>query len=89
MSFSFEKDIAPKIRRLEELIGLSFKVFLVTAFIVTSLGIYIATLLFGDYSLQLLERLKTKEIYLKRDIETLQSQNAKLHKEYLEWSDAK
>ncbi len=89
MSFSFKENISPKIRRLEEILGLSFKVFLITALIVTSLGIYVSTLLFGNHSLQVLERLEKKEQILKRDIKKLKSENAKLHKEYLEWTDAK
>ena len=89
MSFSFNENILPKIRRLEEILGLSFRVFLITALIVTSLGIYVSTLLFGNHSLQVLEKLETKEHILKKDIERLKSENAKLHKEYLEWTDAK
>lgn len=89
MSFSFKEKILPKIKRLEEILGLSFKVFLITALMVISLGIYVSTLLFGNHSLQVLEKLEIKEQILKRDIKKLKSENAKLHKEYLEWTDAK
>jgi len=89
MSFSFKENILPKIKRLEEILGLSFKVFLITALMVISLGIYVSTLLFGNHSLQVLEKLEIKEQILKRDIKKLKSENAKLHKEYLEWTDAK
>ncbi len=88
MKFSVQEDIAPFIEKLERLIGLSFKVFLLTAIIVMVLGIYIATLLFGDHSLRVLEDLRHKEVQLNKDIEVLKHQNAKMHKEYLEWVDA-
>ncbi len=89
MRISFTRDIEPYIRKLEELLGLSFKVFLATTFVVALLGIYIANLLFGDHSLQVLQKLQKKEVILKSQIETLKQQNAKLHKKYLEWTDAK
>ncbi len=89
MAISFTRDIEPYIRKLEEILGLSFKVFLATTIVVALLGIYIANLLFGDHSLQVLQKLQKKEVILKSQIETLKEQNAKLHKKYLEWTDAK
>jgi len=68
MKFSFEKDIRPLIDKFEKILGLSFKVFLITSFIVMALGIYIANLLFGNHSLQVLERLKKEEVILTKDI---------------------
>jgi len=88
MSISFEKDIKPLIDKLEEILGLSFKVFLITSLIVMALGIYIANLLFGNHSLQVLEKLKREEVTLMKEIEVLKNQNAKLHKKHLEWMDA-
>jgi len=88
MKFSFQEDIAPFIEKLEEILGLSFKVFLSTALIVMALGIYIANLLFGNHSLQVLENLRHKEVVLSQEIEVLKNTNAKLHKKYLEWMDA-
>lgn len=88
MKFSIQEDIAPFIEKLERLLGLSFKVFLTTSFIVMALGIYIANLLFGNHSLRVLENLREKEVVLQQEIETLKHQNAKMHKEYLEWMDA-
>jgi len=88
MKFSFQEDIAPFIEKLEEILGLSFKVFLSTALIVMALGIYIANLLFGNHSLQVLEKLRHKEVVLTQEIEVLKNTNAKLHKKYLEWMDA-
>jgi len=88
MRFSFEEDIRPVIDKLEEILGLSFKVFLITALIVMALGIYIANLLFGNHSLQVLEHLKKEEVILKKEIEVLKNQNAVLHKKHLEWMDA-
>jgi transposase len=77
------------IKRFEELLGLSIKIFMVTAIVVISLGIYIGNLVYGDNSLQRLEYLQKKKHRLKREIEFLKKENAKLHKLYLEWSDAK
>jgi hypothetical protein len=88
MRISFQEDIVPMIEKLEELLGLSFKVFLSTALIVMALGIYLANLLFGNHSLAVLEKLRHKEVILHKDIDILKNQNAKLHKEYLEWMDA-
>ena len=89
MKISFSEDIQPYIRKLEEILGLSFKVFIATTLVVALLGIYIANLLFGNHSLQVLQNLKKREIVLQSQIETLKQQNAKLHKKYLEWTDAK
>ena len=88
MKISFQEDIQPYIKRLEEILGLSFKVFLVTSFIVTALGIYVANLLFGNHSLQVLQNLKDEKVLMETQIDELKKENAKLHKEYLEWSDA-
>jgi len=88
MRISFEKDIRPFIDKLEEILGLSFKVFLITSLIVMALGIYISNLLFGNHSLRVLEKLKKEEIILAKEIEVLKNQNAKLHKKHLEWMDA-
>jgi len=84
---SFKEDIEPHIKKFEELLGLSFKVFLVTAFMVSVLGIYVANLLFGNYSLQVLQSLKREKQHLQIEIEILKEENAKLHKKFLEWSD--
>jgi cell division protein FtsB len=84
---SFKKDIEPRIRKFEELLGLSFKVFLFTAFMVSILGIYVANLLFGTHSLQVLQNLKKEKQHLQVEIEVLKKENAKLHKKFLEWSD--
>jgi cell division protein FtsB len=84
----FERDIEPYIRRFEEILGLSFKVFIVTAVIVTALGIYVANLLFGNHSLEVLNELKRDKQHLNVEIEALKQENARLHKLYLEWTDA-
>lgn len=88
MKLSFQDDIAPIVKKLEELLGLSFKVFLTTALIVMTLGIYLANLLFGNHSLQVLENLRDERVVLTKEIEVLKQNNAKLHKKYLEWTDA-
>ena len=84
----FFNDIVPYIRKLERIIGLSFKVFILTAIVVVSLGIYVANLLFGNHSLEVLNNLKQERKSLEVEIETLKEENAKLHKSYLEWTDA-
>ena len=84
---SFKKDIEPRIRKFEQLLGLSFKVFLLTALMVSVLGIYVANLLFGNYSLQVLQNLKKEKQHLQIEIKILKEENAKLHKKFLEWSD--
>lgn len=86
---SFQKNIASRIKKFEDLLGLSFTIFLSTATIVVILGIYVANLLFGNYSLEVLQGLKDENKNLQIEIETLKQENATLHKTYLEWSDAK
>jgi len=88
MKISFQDDIQPYIKKLEEILGLSFKVFIFTSLVVTILGIYIANLLFGNHSLQVLQNLKDEKVLMRTQINELKKENATLHKEYLEWSDA-
>jgi len=88
MKISFQEDIVPIIDRIEEILGLSFKVFLTTSLTVMALGIYIANLLFGSHSLRVLENLRNEEVILSKEIEVLKNKNATLHKTYLEWMDA-
>lgn len=85
---AFQENIEPMIRKLEELLGLSFKIFLSTAIVVIVLGVYVANLLFGNHSLKVLQGLKNEKTILQKEIVTLKEDNARLHKKYLEWSDA-
>ena len=85
---NFAKDIEPTIKKIEELIGLSIKVFLAASMIVIFLGIYIGNLIYGNNSLQVLQSLQKEKQMLKQEIENLKKENAALHKEYLEWRDA-
>jgi len=85
----FLNNIVPYIRKLEKIIGLSFKVFILTAIVVTSMGIYVANLLFGNHSLAVLNELKSEKKTLQVEIKELKDENARLHKQYLEWTDAK
>ena len=84
----FFNDLEPYIRKLERIIGLSFKVFIITSIVVVSLGIYVANLLYGNHSLEVLNNLKQEKKTLEVEIESLKEKNAKLHKKYLEWTDA-
>ena len=88
MTISFTKDIQPDIQKLEKVLGLSFKVFLITTLIVALLGIYIANLLFGNHSLKVLQNLKSNNLVIQSEIVILKKENAILHKQYLEWTDA-
>lgn len=85
----FAEDIVPSIRRFEEIFGLSLKIFIVTATIVIVIGIYVANLIYGDSSLHRLQSLQKEKESLKHEIQTFKEDNAKLHKQYLEWTDAK
>lgn len=85
---AFFDDIKPMIKKFEELLGLSFKVFLVTSILVIFLGVYVANLIFGESSLKVLQHLRTEKRILQTEIDTLKKENARLHKEYLEWTDA-
>ena len=85
----FVKSIGSIIRRFEQIFGLSLKIFIVTATIVIMMGIYVANLIYGDNSLYRLQYLQNKRESLKNEIYSLKQENAKLHKQYLEWTDAK
>jgi cell division protein FtsB len=84
----FANDIEPIIVRVEKIIGLSFKIFIVTAIIVIIAGIYVANLIYGNNSLHRLEYLQQEKATIKKNIAKLEQDNARLHKQYLEWEDA-
>ena len=84
----FAKDTEPIIVRVEKIVGLSIKIFIVIAILVILMGIYIANLIYGDSSLTRLEYLRHEKIIIKNNIVKLKLDNAKLHKQYLEWEDA-
>ena len=88
MGFSITNDLEPMIGKFEELLGLSFKVFFITALVVSILGVYVANLLFGNHSLHVLQGLKHEKKHLQIEIETVKKENSRLHKQYLEWIDA-
>jgi cell division protein FtsB len=76
-------------KRFEELFGLSLKIFVITAIFVVLMGVYIANLIYGNHSLHRLEYLQKEKVILKQNISYLKEKNAQLHKQYLEWIDAK
>jgi|AAUQ01.1.fsa_nt_gi cell division protein FtsB len=80
--------VEPIDKRFQELFGLSLKIFLITAIFVIIIGIYIANLIYGDNSLHRLEYLQNEKKLLTKNIYYLKQENAKLHKQYLEWEDA-
>lgn len=86
---SLLENIAPSIKKIEEILGLSLKIFLVTTLVVIMMGVYVANLIYGNNSLQVLQHLQQKNAHLKQETRILKQENAKLHKQYLEWTDAK
>ncbi|MCK4441563.1 MAG: hypothetical protein KAU90_06130 [Sulfurovaceae bacterium] len=84
----FAKDTEPIIVRVERIVGLSLKIFVVIAIFVIIMGIYIANLLYGNSSLSRLEYLRHEKMIIKNNITKIKQDNAKLHKQYLEWEDA-
>lgn len=87
MMISFSRDIAPTIRAIEEILGLSIKVFLGTAMVVVLLGVYVSNLIYGNDSLKIVTKLEDERKYLQQEIVILKKENATLHKRYLEWED--
>ena len=55
--------------------------------VVVLLGVYIGFLLFGTNSVEVLYKLHVQEKNLKRSIEYLKRENARLQKEYFELKD--
>jgi len=84
---SFIKNIKPTIIKIEQILGLSIKVFLVTSMVVVLFGVYVSNLIYGNYSLKIVNRLEDERKYLQEKIELLKQENAMLHKRYLEWED--
>jgi len=84
---SFIKNIKPTIRKIEQILGLSIKVFLVTSIVVVLFGVYVSNLIYGNDSLKIVNRLEDERKYLQEKIELLKQENAMLHKRYLEWED--
>jgi len=84
---SFIKNIKPTIRKIEQILGLSIKVFLVTSMVVVLFGVYVSNLIYGNDSLKIVNRLEDERKYLQEKIELLKQENAMLHKRYLEWED--
>ncbi|MBD3824592.1 MAG: hypothetical protein IE916_08800 [Epsilonproteobacteria bacterium] len=68
----------------QKYLGLSLLKFLLLAFAVLAIGVYIGILLYGNNSLEVLFGLNDYEEYLKSEIERLKSQNAELQREYFE-----
>ncbi len=53
-------------------------------FLIIILGVYIGNLLFGKDSIEVLLELENKKSALKREVQRLKEENAKLQKEYFE-----
>lgn len=75
------------VKQIEQIVGLSIKVFVVTSLVVILFGIYVANLIYGNDSLKIVDRLESERKVLVQEISTLKQENALLHKRYLEWKD--
>ena len=84
---NFRRDIEPTIKKIEQILGLSIKVFMATAVVVVLFGVYISNLIYGNNSLRVANNLEEERIYLQKRILFLKKENAMLHKRYLEWED--
>ncbi|RUM75935.1 MAG: hypothetical protein DSZ11_01280 [Sulfurovum sp.] len=84
---NFSRDIRQTIRKIEQILGLSIKVFIVTAMIVVLFGVYISNLIYGNDSLKIVTNLEKERKFLQEEIVLLKQENASLHKRYLEWED--
>ncbi|HIM93973.1 MAG TPA: hypothetical protein EYM49_02905, partial [Campylobacterales bacterium] len=71
---SFIKNIKPTIRKIEQILGLSIKVFLVTSIVVVLFGVYVSNLIYGNYSLKIVNRLEDERKYLQEKIELLKQE---------------
>ncbi|NOQ30041.1 MAG: hypothetical protein GQ570_02840 [Helicobacteraceae bacterium] len=69
---------------MQKYLGLSAKTFFISLFIVIVFSLYLDTLLFGNYSLEVLLNLMEYETFLKEEIYELKHENAALQKEYFE-----
>jgi len=85
---NFSRDIRETIRKIEQILGLSIKVFIVTAMMVVLFGVYISNLIYGNDSLKIVTNLEEERKFLQEEIVILKQENATLHKRYLEWEDA-
>ena len=65
-------------------LGLSLVKFLILAFIVLAIGVYLGILLYGTNSLEVLFGLQDYEEYLHDEIYRLKDENAELQREYFE-----
>ena len=72
------------IQKVEELLGLSLKVTLITAVVIILFGVYLGILIYGENSLTVLQHLKEEKKSLLREAKELKSENQKLQKEYFE-----
>jgi len=84
---NFSRDIAPSIKKIEQILGLSIKVFIATAMVVILCGVYISNLIYGNNSLRIVNKLEKERKFLQEEIGILEKENALLHKRYLEWED--
>ena len=87
MMINFSRDIVPAIKEMEKILGLSIKVFVVTAIVVVLFGVYISNLIYGNDSLKIVTNLEEERKFLQEEIVILKQENAILHKRYLEWED--
>ena len=72
------------IQRVEEILGLSLKVIIITAIVIILFGVYLGVLIYGENSLTVLSHLKQEKKSLLEEAQLLKNENQKLQKEYFE-----
>ena len=71
-------------QKVEAIVGLSLKAFLVTVIGMLLFGIYLGILIYGENSLTVLNHLKEKKQALMQEEKALKTENQRLQKEYFE-----
>jgi hypothetical protein len=68
----------------QDVIGVSFKTFLIRMIVVLVLGTYLSILVYGENSITVLNQLKIKKHRLLEEKSTIKIENQRLQKEYFE-----
>ena len=71
-------------QKVEAIVGLSLKAFLVTVIGILLFGIYVGILIYGENSLTVLNHLQEKKQVLIQEEKALKTENQRLQKEYFE-----
>ncbi len=71
-------------QRVGDILGLSARVFVVTALVMILFGVYVGALMYGENSLSVLNQLKQQKKDLLAEASRLKSENQRLQKEFFE-----